>query len=322
MDYPASIAPNSALLGLIALDVTLRQHDGETVVFAYSQGALVASIWIELHADDPASRNADDPSFVLIGNPTRAYGGSAQVFGLSALPDTQYHVTDVVREYDPVADFPSNPTNVLALANAAAAFFFVHLDYSGVDIDDPANTTWTVGNTEYVFVPTENLPLLEPLRMVGLAPLADELNAPLKAVIDRAYDRNYPTADAEPETVEVQQNSPSGSDHPSGGTPTARTATRTTKATRATKAFTNSETSTASARHAADRVLRRVGSVLADRAVRRVGSVPAGRHRAAATPIAPTVQRDRGGLHRRVDTRPLSRTHSHSTGTGPAHARH
>ena len=91
-----------------------------------------------------------------------------------------------------VADFPDNPLNLLAMANALAGFAFVHLDYTDVDIDDPNNTVYTVGNTTYVLVPTENLPLLEPLRLVGLDSVADALNEPLKAMVESGYDRSIP----------------------------------------------------------------------------------------------------------------------------------
>ena len=93
-------------------------------------------------------------------------------------------------------------------ARANAGFLFVHQDYEDVDIYDPANYVWTEGNTTYVYVPTKNLPLLEPLRWVGLSALADALNEPLKEIVERAYDRSYlpaqpglpaPEPDPEPE---------------------------------------------------------------------------------------------------------------------------
>ena len=51
---------------------------------------------------------------------------------------------------------------------------------------------WNEGNTTYVLIRTQEIPLLEPLRQLGLGAIADNLNDPLKAVIDSAYDRNYP----------------------------------------------------------------------------------------------------------------------------------
>lgn len=129
----------------------------------------------------------------MIGNPTRAHGGM-----YPAMPQTQYQVVDVVRQYDPVADFPADPFNLLAMLNIGAGILSsVHLDYTDVALDDPRNTVWTEGNITYVFVPTQNLPLLTPLRLFGLGWLADELNEPLKEIVERAYDRPY-LAEAEP----------------------------------------------------------------------------------------------------------------------------
>ncbi|HYJ55093.1 MAG TPA: PE-PPE domain-containing protein [Mycobacterium sp.] len=173
--------------GVRALDSRLSPAaDAPTIVFAFSNGAMVAAKWLTEHADDPGAPSPDELSFVLIGNPRRTYGGSS-----TAMPPTEYHVVDIVRQYDPKADFPDHP-NLLALANIAGGVLSpMHLDYTGVDIDDPANTVWTEGNTTYVFVPTENLPLLAPLRLIGMGGLADALNEPLKEIVERAYDRPY-----------------------------------------------------------------------------------------------------------------------------------
>jgi hypothetical protein len=127
-----------------------------------------------------------------MGNANRAYGG-ANVPAGKVMPQTQYHVIDISRQYDYVSDVPNGPFNLLAAANALAGFALGLHDYTEVDINDPANTVWTEGNTTYVFVPTENLPLLEPLRWVGLHALADELNGPMKEIVEQGYDRSYLT---------------------------------------------------------------------------------------------------------------------------------
>jgi hypothetical protein len=177
----------NALDRRLSSSATLKSTDDTpTVVFGFSNGALVAQRWMTEHAGDPKAPSPDELSFVLIGNPRRAYGGS-----MPAIPETDYQVVDVVRQYDPLADFPDHP-NLLALANIATGIFSpMHLNYTQVDLDDPNNVVWTEGNTTYVFVPTENLPLLAPLRMLGMTELADQLNAPLKAIVEKAYDRPY-----------------------------------------------------------------------------------------------------------------------------------
>ncbi|MDA2893486.1 PE-PPE domain-containing protein [Mycolicibacterium sp. BiH015] len=163
---------------------------GKQIVFAYSQGARVAGRWLTENAGAEGAPTAQDLSFVLMGNPSRKYGGSDRDWE-TTFPETEYRVIDVSQQYDMASDFPDNPFNLLALLNANAGFFFTHQDYETVDIYDEANYVWVEGNTTYVFVPTENLPLLKPLRWVGLGFLADALNAPLKEIVERAYDRSY-----------------------------------------------------------------------------------------------------------------------------------
>lgn len=180
--------------GLAIIDATIDATAGTKVVFSYSEGARSVTDWLAEHADDPDAPPPGELSFVLIGNPTRAHGGS----GRDVMPQTQYQVIDISRQYDPASDFPDHPLNVLALLNTLAAFTVIHTDYENVDMYDPANIVWTEGNTTYVFVPTENLPLLEPLRRLGLTDLADALNGPLKDIVERGYDRSYlPTEEVE-----------------------------------------------------------------------------------------------------------------------------
>ncbi|WP_099023327.1 PE-PPE domain-containing protein, partial [Mycolicibacterium palauense] len=180
------------------VDFALENTDGAKVLYAFSGGARVATVWLSEHdgsgADDP------DPSeltVVLIGNGGRKYtGASAVQLGSSwVTPDTDYTTIDIAQEYDPVADFPNDIVNLifnpLAVANALMAFESIHMNYAQVDLDDPNNIVWTEGNTTYVFVPTEKIPLLNPLRQLGLNDLADALNDPLKKIIDRAYNRDY-----------------------------------------------------------------------------------------------------------------------------------
>lgn len=195
--------------GVGLLDAALRQPmpdpaQPRQIVFGYSQGARVAANWIAEHGGSEGAPTPDDLSFVLIGNPGRKYGGAHVGLG-QAVPDSEYEVLDVARQYDLAADFPDQ-LNLLALANAFAGFAFVHPDYEEVDLHDPANYVWREGKTTYVFIPTKNLPLLEPLRWIGLVKLADTLNGPLKEIIESAYDRSYlpaqPGMPTEPEPEE------------------------------------------------------------------------------------------------------------------------
>ena len=165
--------------------------DPPVVVFGYSHGAQVASAWLAEHSLDLDAPSAEKLSFVLMGNANRAYGG-ANVFGGQVMPQTQYKVIDISRQYDYTTDLPNNPFNLLAVANVLFGFTLGLHDYKNVNIDDPANAKWTVGNTTYILVPTPNLPLLEPLRWVGLNALADALNGPLKEMVEQGYNRPVP----------------------------------------------------------------------------------------------------------------------------------
>lgn len=182
--------------GVARLDEVIKTEAGTPlVIYAYSNGAQIAQHWITDHADDADAPPAENVTFILMGNSTRKYGGADNEFGVSQ--PSQYHVIDIAREYDPVADFPDNGFNLLAVANALSGFITLH-DYRDVDINDPNNIVWDEGNTTYVLVPTENLPLLNPLRLIGLNALADQLNGPLKEIVDQGYDRSYIPEDARP----------------------------------------------------------------------------------------------------------------------------
>jgi hypothetical protein len=192
--------------GVELLDQAIRQplptpEQPHQIVFGYSQGARVAADWIAQHAGTEDAPSPEHLSFVLIGNPGRKYGGAHVGWG-QTVPDSDYQILDVARQYDMAADMPDR-FNLLALANVLAGFMFIHADYEEVDLYDPRNYVWKEGNTTYVFIPTENLPLLEPLRWLGLTGIADALNGPLKAIVEDAYDRSYlpaePGLPSEPE---------------------------------------------------------------------------------------------------------------------------
>ncbi|TPG35758.1 PE-PPE domain-containing protein [Mycobacterium hodleri] len=175
-----------------------------TIVYGYSQGAQVAEQWVKKYANDPTAPSPDNLTFVLLANETRAYGGSlvepAKALGLNPAlvemwPQSQYQVIDVARQYEGTADYPNNPSSRyywLAVMNSTAGVFLLHGDYSDIDLNDPANAVYTEGNITYVTVPTQNLPMLEGLRTIGLTDLADSLNAQLKPQVEQAYNRPAP----------------------------------------------------------------------------------------------------------------------------------
>lgn len=185
--------PGQYTLGVDALRDALSGYPGEDItIFGFSEGATVASQWLAAHLEDPVAYPApENLTFVVIGNPTRKYGGSGVPWG-QVWPESDFNVIDVMNQYDPTGDLPANPFNILATLNATMGFFTNHLGngYTDVDINDPDNSRWEEDGIEYVFAPSPNLPLLEPLRAFGMDELADELDAPLRYIIEQGYNRD------------------------------------------------------------------------------------------------------------------------------------
>lgn len=205
--YPYLLADLGVAWGTEILADALQDVSSPEIIFGYSSGAVVASQWLAQHATDADAPSARKLSFILIGNPKRKYGGANFAYTSAATtPNSQYTVLDVAHEYDNVADAPNDPWNLLAMANSIAGYFYVHTAYS-VDLVNDEKLVWKEGNTTYVLVRSKDLPLLAPmlwpLRFFGLNFLADAINAPLKTIVDWAYNRNYPGLITDP--VEAQK---------------------------------------------------------------------------------------------------------------------
>ncbi|CRZ15141.1 PE-PPE domain-containing protein [Mycolicibacterium neworleansense] len=198
----------SVARGLLSLNNAVLSTSGEKVVVGYSQSANIATRekrnLADLRAQGATVPSADELSFVLVANPNRPNGGILARFeglyipilGISfdgATPDDEYRTIDVAREYDLIADFPKYPLNLLADLNALLGYFYLHPNYgsSVIDLDDPSTyQSYTSGNTTYYLVYTEHLPLLQPLRDMGIPePLLDLAEPTLRVLIDLAYDR-------------------------------------------------------------------------------------------------------------------------------------
>ncbi len=206
----------STLLGSRILDARLQAvieanraagtADDPIAVFGYSQSAWVAAIEKQTLMSRQAHGEDLPPiDVVMIGNPVRPNGGLFSRFPslgavtwtplVSAPTDTPFDTYDIARQYDPFADFPADPSNVLAVANAA--FGLINHDYSTVTLnpDDPRYDLNTVvqhyGDTTYYLIPSK-LPLLEPLRQTGFGQVADALEPVLTPIVESGYDRTTP----------------------------------------------------------------------------------------------------------------------------------
>ena len=216
---------NSVHTGYELLDSQVHQNLSESprtpvAVFGYSQSAIIASLEKRTLATEFADRT-DTPqvSFVMTGNPYRPNGGFLSRLPLlarllnpssqmTASPtDTVFATHDVARQYDMWADFPTYPLNLLADINAL--FGLLNHWYLPASVNpllgnlistvslDPASPNYNpdtlvqrYGDTTYYTIPSEHLPMLYPLRWIGLGPLTDVIEPTLKVLVELGYDRS------------------------------------------------------------------------------------------------------------------------------------
>jgi hypothetical protein len=178
----------------------------DTAVLGYSQSATIASLELDQLATVP-SADRPDPSqlaFVLLGDPNNPNGGFFERFdGLSApslgvtfsgaTPSDLYPTDIYTLEYDAAADFPQYPIDLPADLNAVAGFLLVHGTYPDLTAAqiDSAIPLPTAGDTmtNYDMIPVDNLPLLEPLRLIPVIgnPLADLIQPDLQVIVNLGY---------------------------------------------------------------------------------------------------------------------------------------
>jgi hypothetical protein len=198
---------------------------GNTVtVFGYSQSAVIASLEMEHLATLPPSArpSISQLSFVLVGDPMNPNGGMFERFaGLTlpsvgftfsgATPDNVYPTTIYTQEYDGYADFPRYPIDLPADLNALVGVAYLHGNYANltpmqvtpVSQGGQAIQLPTQGSTmtTYYMIPTQNLPLLDPVRAIPVVgnPIADLLQPDLRVIVNLGYgnpDFGYSTGPA------------------------------------------------------------------------------------------------------------------------------
>jgi hypothetical protein len=192
-----------------------------TTVFGYSQSAIIGSL-LEMGYISPTSPYIkpspaiptelyDSISFVFVGNEMNPNGGFLSRFpdlllpslGIpfyGATPEDAYPTTNYTREYDGFADFPRYPLNLLSVLNAGLGIIFVHTKYAPTDtcqtfclteqeVQAARPLPSTSATQKYYFMPTENLPLVEPLRLIPLIgnPIADLIQPVLKVLVNLGY---------------------------------------------------------------------------------------------------------------------------------------
>jgi len=213
--YPyVKVLPLSVSVGQgnqILYDEVVRQlaEDNTLTIFGYSQSAIMSSLVMDPNNTDCVNTTTcgiplDSPvNFVLIGNEMNPNGGFLSRFpGLDLpslgipfygpTPEDSFPVANYMLEYDGFADFPQYPGNFLSSLNAALGIGFVHGTYLQLTPEQLATAIelpTSSATQKYYVIPTENLPLLAPLRAIPVigAPLAALLQPALRVIVNLGY---------------------------------------------------------------------------------------------------------------------------------------
>jgi hypothetical protein len=190
--YQGFATLNSAILSQTTLG-------NKVVVVGYSQSATIASLEMRyLQALPAALRPSQDLlNFVLLADPNNPMGGILTHFipgfGTFHFPTpltTIYQTAIFTMQYDAIADFPLHPLWLPSDLNALFGFLNLHSQYPYLAASQVAAAIQTqIGNLSFHFMPTAQLPLLDPLRMLPILgnPLADLLQPFLKPIVDLGY---------------------------------------------------------------------------------------------------------------------------------------
>ncbi|WIM86497.1 PE-PPE domain-containing protein [Candidatus Mycobacterium wuenschmannii] len=234
---PESAASTSIPVGLANLQAMMDDQPADVpyLVQGYSQSAQIAVLEkLLLMQQDPDTR--PDVTFLLLGSGNRPDGGFLERFAGLVIPGAPgfdfngaepttagIDTIDIANQYDAVADFPRYPVNLVADANALLGFFYSHAGYGNGPLPYEVPAIWPPsdpisgpyadeyvlgsseivkqieGDTTFYFIPTTNLPLLEPLRTLGVPePVLKIFQPALQVIVEAGYDRSTPFGDPTP----------------------------------------------------------------------------------------------------------------------------
>lgn len=213
IDYPAAIFGMDASLAVATAGIGTAVNEalGPLIVAGFSQGAIAVAYAKQALMSLPEGQRPalDQLTFLTIGDPSgpagilKALPFRVPVIGLTPFiaPPTPYTSVIVNGEYDAWGDFPDRPWNLLSLANALLGTLYVHsryetvpggLDLSAVPAANVSTTTNSLGGTTTSYlIPTVGLPLVQPLRDIGIPePIVAAIEKPLKDIVDAGYARH------------------------------------------------------------------------------------------------------------------------------------
>ena len=216
VDYPATAgllwgldaptADQSTATGQANLHAAIMTAtaNGEPVVVAgLSEGTIVIDSELAYLATDANAPPANQLTFVLFASPSRgvasllAPGTYIPVFGYTtrSIPQSQYNTDVVFAGFDGWADFPDRPWNLIADANAIMGAGYLHTPTALADqsraVVVSSTTNSKGGTTTTYMIPTQRLPLTDPLRRAGVpTSVTDKIDEVLRPVVDAGYSRN------------------------------------------------------------------------------------------------------------------------------------
>lgn len=202
-------AAQSLRVGAADLEAAIAEHgDDDLVIYGLSQGAGIVNVVRKRLAEQyPTGTTAPDIDFVLSGDPNLPNGGLMSRFGGAYIPildlpfngpaatDTQFDTVEINRQYDGFSDFPLYPLNLIADLNAVMGILYLHTNSFDVSLPEDPTTSpayqGTHGNTSYYFFPTQNLPLFDPLRSLGVPEkMIDVVEPFFRTIVEAGYDRS------------------------------------------------------------------------------------------------------------------------------------
>lgn len=230
---PESGASTSLQVGLADLQAAMAQQQAAEpglpyLVEGYSQSAQIA-IEEKLQLTQTGSA-PPDVTFLLLGSGNRPDGGFLERFSGLVIPgapgfdfngaeptNAGIPVIDIANQYDANADFPQYPINGIADLNALLGFIYAHAGYGNGPLPYDVPAVWppsaplagpftdqyvlgsteivkqVYGDTTFYFVPTTDLPLLDPLRSLGVPESVLNIFQPaLQVIVEAGYDRSIP----------------------------------------------------------------------------------------------------------------------------------
>jgi hypothetical protein len=214
LELDASVAQGVTIIDNVITDqIAAGNH---VVVEGGSQSATIESLEMRdlLALPEAEQPTAEQLSFVVLGDPSNPDGGVLERFNIPGVPlslpswgvtfsgatpaESPWDTAVYTLEYDGFADWPRYPLNFLSDLNALLGIAAVHPTYPDLSDDRMASTielpvsddyTGDAANTQYFMIPTETLPLLQPLQYIPVLgqPLYDLLEPDMRVLVNLGY---------------------------------------------------------------------------------------------------------------------------------------